>query len=380
MRERILSQKSLLEHRSRKQYFCLCNETNYTISHKPQITYSSNSQSHSHLDLGYSQCSHDTVFTRISYYEKRDNIGRRVFSQHKADMVSTFRSRFLAKLLFATGLCAILLLKLLKYLEYAKHECPGVAFRTFSNPCTSYRENLGLFVEEKACQEKRKVKILEIGVWRGDFAKEILVRYHHIITEYVMIEPAEKISGSMTPELKRRLNEFPIEFPSIKFRHVNELSIEAASLFPDEYFDWIYIDALHTYEGVRDDIKYYWPKLQPGGLFSGHDFTSKIDKDPDLILAPWSGRRDGKEKAGFPGSYRAVILHSRSVALPVYYTLEGRYGDKMLELSDTGIQFRNNPSWFMFKLSHFQQTSTVEDSVFAYKRGVFTRVDHVQKP
>jgi len=85
--------------------------------------------------------------------------------------------------------------------------------------------------------EKRKVKILEIGVWRGDFAKEILVRYHHIIAEYVMIEPAEKITGSMTPELKQRLQEFPVQFPGINFRHFNELSVEASSLFPDEYFD-----------------------------------------------------------------------------------------------------------------------------------------------
>ena len=280
--------------------------------------------------------------------------------------------------LFTAGLCYIMLLELLKY-QGSKPHCPQVAFDTFSNPLTSYRENLGLFVEETACLEKRKVKVLEIGVWRGDFSKEILLRYHHVIAEYVMIEPAEKITGSMTSELKQRLSEFPIQFPKIEFKHVNELSIKAASLFPDEYFDWIYIDALHTYEGVRDDIQYYWPKLQQGGLFSGHDFTSKISKDPDLILAPWSGRRDGKEKVGFPGSYRAVILHSRSVALPVYYTLEGRYGDRMLELSDTGIQFRNNPSWFMFKLSHVQETSTAEDSIFSYKRGIFTRVDYSQK-
>jgi len=172
-----------------------------------------------------------------------------------------FRSRFLPKLLLVAGLCTFLFLKFLKYLEYAKDKCPSVAFSTFSNPRTSYRENLGLFLEEKACLEKRKVKILEIGVWRGDFANEILVRYHHIIAEYTMIEPAEKITGSMTPELKQRMLEFPIQFPSVKFKHVNELSIEAVSLFPDEYFDWIYIDALHTYEGVRDDIQYYWPKL-----------------------------------------------------------------------------------------------------------------------
>ena len=48
------------------------------------------------------------------------------------------------------------------------------------------RENLGLFVKEKACFESRKVKVLEIGVWRGDFAHAILDRYCNIIEEYVM--------------------------------------------------------------------------------------------------------------------------------------------------------------------------------------------------
>ena len=33
-----MKQFTQLEHRSRKQYFCLCNETNYTISHKQQVT------------------------------------------------------------------------------------------------------------------------------------------------------------------------------------------------------------------------------------------------------------------------------------------------------------------------------------------------------
>jgi len=102
----------------------------------------------------------------------------------------------------------------------------------------------------------------------GDYAHEMLSRYHHTIEEYVMIEPTEKITGSMTQELKQRLKDFPLQFTSINFRHFNELSIEASSLFPDDYFDWIYIDALHTYEGVRDDIQYCWPRLKPGGLFT----------------------------------------------------------------------------------------------------------------
>lgn len=253
-------------------------------------------------------------------------------------------------------------------------KCPGVPFQVFSNPQTSFRENLGLFVEEKACLEKRKVRVIEIGVWRGDFAQEILDRYHLIIDEYVMIEPSEKLTGSVTPELKRRLQEFPLKFPSVKFKYINEISVEASSAFPDYYFDWIYIDALHTYAGVRDDIQHYWPKLQEGGLFSGHDFTSKLSNDPALTLAPWAGRRNGKDKSGFPGSYTAVILHSRSVAIPVYYTLEGRCGDQMLSLTDTGFVFRNNPSWFMFKSKKGQIVFETQKANFDYVKGVFSKI------
>jgi predicted DNA-binding protein len=102
-------------------------------------------------------------------------------------------------------------------------------------------------MQEKACLENRKVKVIEIGVWRGDFAQEILDRFHSVIDEYVMIEPAMKLTGQLAPELEKRLMEFPKNFPRVKFRYVNEISVDAANIFPDFYFDWIYIDALHTF-------------------------------------------------------------------------------------------------------------------------------------
>jgi len=250
------------------------------------------------------------------------------------------------------------------------HECMFVPLTVFSHPETSYRENLGLFMEEKACKENRKVKVLEIGVWKGDFAQEILDRYHSVIGEYVMIEPAPKLVGSLKPELEKRLKDFPKEYPSISFRHINEVSVDAVGLFPDLYFDWVYIDALHTFEGVRDDIQLYWSKLQYDGLFSGHDFNSKLSKDPLLYLAPWSGRKDGREKTGFPGSYKAAIMHSKEYALPIFYTLEGRYGKEMYQLSDTSLQFRNNPSWFMMKPTY--NVSAHKRKGFGFRDGIFT--------
>lgn len=41
--------------------------------------------------------------------------------------------------------------------------------------------------------------------------------------------------------------------------------------FQNEYFDFIYVDGDHSYEGVKADIKNYWPKLKKGGVMAFHD-------------------------------------------------------------------------------------------------------------
>lgn len=45
-------------------------------------------------------------------------------------------------------------------------------------------------------------------------------------------------------------------------------------------FDFVYIDGLHTYEGVKTDIINYLPLVKTGGVIGGHDYTDKI---PHLV-------------------------------------------------------------------------------------------------
>lgn len=49
-------------------------------------------------------------------------------------------------------------------------------------------------------------------------------------------------------------------------------SIEAASRFADNSLDFVFIDADHTYAGVKSDILAWMPKVKPGKILAGDDF------------------------------------------------------------------------------------------------------------
>lgn len=54
-----------------------------------------------------------------------------------------------------------------------------------------------------------------------------------------------------------------------------KLSAEAAREFPDNYFDWIYIDGDHQYEFVKKDLEFFYPKVKPGGFITGDDYEDR---------------------------------------------------------------------------------------------------------
>jgi predicted O-methyltransferase YrrM len=61
------------------------------------------------------------------------------------------------------------------------------------------------------------------------------------------------------------------------------MSVEAAQHVGDESQDFVFIDADHRYQSVRDDLAAWIPKVRTGGVICGHDYAT-----------------------GFPGVMRAV--------------------------------------------------------------------------
>lgn len=55
--------------------------------------------------------------------------------------------------------------------------------------------------------------------------------------------------------------------------YIRTNSIEAACLFSDNDLDFVYIDADHRYKSVKSDYKAWYPKVRPGGIISGHDYS-----------------------------------------------------------------------------------------------------------
>lgn len=80
------------------------------------------------------------------------------------------------------------------------------------------------------------------------------------------------------------------------------MSYEAAKNFPDEYFDLIYIDADHSYEGVKKDLEAWWPKVKSGKYFTGDDYCHSH--------APVNGLKFGV--------IRAVDEFAAKLGLPVH--------------------------------------------------------------
>lgn len=53
-------------------------------------------------------------------------------------------------------------------------------------------------------------------------------------------------------------------------------SAEAAPTFTAGFFDFVYIDANHTLEAVREDVALWWPKVRHGGILAGHDYLQGV--------------------------------------------------------------------------------------------------------
>lgn len=141
---------------------------------------------------------------------------------------------------------------------------------------------------ERHFSGRQDLKVLEIGVLRG----------HH----------AEVIDNTLHPELLILVDpwDFNVEtnannWADVWFRvqgRENIVVVKATSEKAEELlnqtFDYIYIDGDHTggdlstgspEGGIRLDIRLWWPRMNSGGIFAGHDYNfENIKTEVDRVF------------------------------------------------------------------------------------------------
>ncbi len=140
-------------------------------------------------------------------------------------------------------------------------------------------------------QLKKKSIFVEVGVWKGDFSIEIwnvsrpkllvLVdswKFNENVRGCApQVNGEEPLNQEFFDQAKQdTYNKFQKE-KNVKILDMN--STNASSNYEDYYFDYIYLDAEHTYKAVTNDLNLWYPKLKKNGVLFGDDYYWREEDD-----------------------------------------------------------------------------------------------------
>ena len=116
---------------------------------------------------------------------------------------------------------------------------------------------------------------VEVGTEQGKFAEEICRDNPGVLL--TCVDPYQAYDRYEQHQTQAKLDRFYVEAQArlAQYRDVHIMrraSLEAAALFERDSLDFVFIDANHAYEYVRDDIAAWEPLVRRGGMVAGHDY------------------------------------------------------------------------------------------------------------
>ncbi len=125
--------------------------------------------------------------------------------------------------------------------------------------------------------------VTEIGVWRGEFAAEML-RCCPSISTYYMIDPWAHLSDwnkpfNVSPEEFDEIYSEAIErtaFAGARRKVLRGRTLDVIETIRDQSLDFAYIDGDHTLKGIVTDLFAVLPKMKPGAVIGGDDFSAAL--------------------------------------------------------------------------------------------------------
>lgn len=110
----------------------------------------------------------------------------------------------------------------------------------------------------------------ELGVANGAYTEQILKINAPQKLHLIDIWHSERYNETLFKDV---CSKFASELSTGQMQIHRKLSTKAVDDFPEQYFDWIYIDTSHCYEGTKAELELYASKIKPGGIIAGHDYT-----------------------------------------------------------------------------------------------------------
>ncbi len=134
----------------------------------------------------------------------------------------------------------------------------------------------------KPFMEKYNIqKICELGVFEGknfelmiEHSPEIAVAVDAWRNDGVVSRNDSGYSQEKLDEMYQKFALKMLDKPFVKI--FRDYTFNVAPLFPDNYFDLIYVDADHSYDGCLTDLKDWYPKLKDGGFLAGDDYRNLL--------------------------------------------------------------------------------------------------------
>ena len=120
----------------------------------------------------------------------------------------------------------------------------------------------------------KEMRIIEIGSYIGESTMIFADRFKEVVSvdPYINDYDLEDAACSFAPfdKVYEQFVRNTLSVPNIK--SIRETSENAFSILKDQQWDMVYIDGLHTLEGVSYDIAHYKTIIKPGGFVCGHDY------------------------------------------------------------------------------------------------------------
>ena len=184
--------------------------------------------------------------------------------------------------------------------------------------------------------------MVEVGVYKGDFAQKLL-KYCDSIKQYYMIDPWRHLDDWNKPAntLSNLFEQFFLEtisktnFAADKRIILRGKTTEVIEQIPDGALDFAYIDGDHTLKGITIDLICVFPKIRDGGWIGGDDFSKTIWQhptkfEPTLVFpfAVYFAEAAGARIYALPNSQ--FLMQKNSKKTFAFVDLTNNYGNTSL--------------------------------------------------